>query len=154
MSYVDDTLLPGEQVTFRTHLHWLIFARAAWVLAIGLITLVLGHNWTPAVWFGGAFLLLGLIGWLGAYIQRRTSEFAVTNKRVIVKMGVLRRRTIEMLLRQIEALEVNQTLLGRMLGYATVLIIGTGGTREPFDNVSAPLEFRRAAHAASTQWGS
>jgi uncharacterized membrane protein YdbT with pleckstrin-like domain len=151
MSYVDSTLLPGEQVTFRTYLHWLIFARSTVVLAIGLTTLALGHSWAPAVWFGAALTVLGLIGWLGAYIQRRTSEFAVTNKRVIVKTGILRRRTVEMLLRQIEALEVNQSLPGRMLGYGTVIIIGTGGTREPFEKVSAPLEFRRAAQAASTQ---
>jgi uncharacterized membrane protein YdbT with pleckstrin-like domain len=149
MSYVDSTLLPGEEVTFRTHLHWLIFARAAFVLAIGLAALALGYPWAPAVWFGGACALLGLIGWLGAYIQRQTSEFAVTNKRVIVKTGILRRRTVEMLLRQIEALEVNQSLAGRVLGFGSVIIIGTGGTREPFDKVSAPLEFRRAAQAAS-----
>jgi uncharacterized membrane protein YdbT with pleckstrin-like domain len=151
MSYVDGTLLPGEEVTFRTYLHWLIFARAALVLAIGLITLVLGYSWSPALWLGVAFIVLGLIAWLAAYIQRKTSEFAVTNKRIIVKVGILRRRTIEMLLRQIEALEVNQNLRGRMFGYGTVIIIGTGGTREPFDKVSAPLEFRRAAQAASAQ---
>lgn len=151
MSYVDSTLLPGEQVMFRTELHWLIFARAAVVLTIGVVILVLSYFWTPAFWFGVAILVLGMIGWLGAYVRRRTSEFAVTNKRVIVKVGIVRRRTLEMLLRQIEALEVNQSVAGRMFGFGTVIIIGAGGTREPFEKVSAPLEFRRAAQAASTQ---
>jgi uncharacterized membrane protein YdbT with pleckstrin-like domain len=152
VSYVDSTLLQGEQVTFRTYLHWLIFVRASLVMAIGLVILVVGYYyWAPAVWVGAAIAALGLIGWLGAYVRRRSSEFAVTNKRVIVKVGILRRRTVEMLLRQVEALEVDQSLTGRMLGYGTVIIIGTGGTREPFEKVSAPLEFRRAAQAASTQ---
>jgi uncharacterized membrane protein YdbT with pleckstrin-like domain len=152
MSYVDSTLLQGEQVTFRTYLHWLIFVRATVVVAIGVAILVVGHYyWAPAVWLGAAITVLGLIGWLGAYVRRRSSEFAVTNKRVIVKVGILRRRTVEMLLRQVEALEVDQSLAGRALGYGTVIIIGTGGTREPFEKVAAPLEFRRAAQAASTQ---
>ena len=153
MSYVDSTLLPGEQVTFRTYLHWLIFVRAIVIVAIGVAILVVGyqHHWAAAVWLGAAVAALGLIGWLAAYVRRRSSEFAVTNKRVIVKAGILRRRTVEMLLRQVEALEVDQSLTGRMLGYGTVIIIGTGGTREPFEKVSAPLEFRRAAQAASTQ---
>ena len=151
MSYVGSTLLPGEEVTFRTYLHWLIFLRAAFILAVGVITLVVGYHSPPALWIGVAFIVLGLIAWLAAYVQRKTSEFAVTNKRIIVKVGVFRRRTIEMLLRQLEALEVNQSLRGRIFGYGTVTVIGTGGTREPFDKVAAPLEFRRAAQAASTQ---
>jgi uncharacterized membrane protein YdbT with pleckstrin-like domain len=148
MSYVDHTLLPGEQVTFRTHLHWVIFARALAVALVGVVFLMLGHTLAA---FGAVVLLVGVVLWGAAYIQRRTSEYAVTNKRIIVKVGILRRRTVEMLLRQVEALEVNQGILGRILGYGTLLIVGTGGTREPFERISAPLEFRRAAQAASTQ---
>lgn len=148
MSYVDNTLLPDEQVTFRAHLHWIIFARAVVIESIGIIFLLIGHAFGA---FGAVILLVGVVLWVAAYVQRRTSEFAVTNKRIIVKVGILRRRTVEMLLRQVEALEVNQGILGRVFGYGTLLIIGTGGTREPFDRISGPLEFRRAAQAASTQ---
>lgn len=148
MSYVDKTLLPGEQVTFRAHLHWIVFVRAMVVALIGVISLLIGGHVFAG--FGVALLLLGVVLWVAAYVQRRSSEFAVTNKRIIVKVGILRRRTVEMLLRQVEALEVNQGILGRLFGYGTLLIIGTGGTREPFDRIGAPLEFRRAAQAAST----
>lgn len=149
MSYVDSTLLPDEQVTFRTHLHWIIFTRSVVVLLLGAVLYVIArHNSLSYV--GGLLVLVGLVLWVFAYIHRRTSEFAVTNKRVIVKVGVLRRRTIEMLLRQVEALEVNQSIPGRMFGYGTLLIVGSGGTREPFPLISDPLEFRRAAQAAST----
>lgn len=150
MSYVDSTLLPGEQVTFRTHLHWVIFARSVAILLIGVLIFAFAVHGALAM-LGGVVALVGLVLWVFAYIHRRTSEFAVTNKRVIVKVGVLQRRTIEMLLRQVEALEVSQTILGRIFDYGTLLIIGSGGTREPFQRISAPLEFRRAAQAASTQ---
>ena len=148
MSYVDHTLLPGEQVTFRAHLHWIIFARAVVIEVVGLVVLLIGGHIFGA--FGAVLLLVGVLLWIAAYIQRRTSEFAVTNERIIVKVGILRRRTVEMLLRQVEALEVNQGILGRVLGYGTLLIVGTGGTQEPFDRISEPLDFRRAAQAAST----
>ncbi|HEV2442680.1 MAG TPA: PH domain-containing protein [Stellaceae bacterium] len=150
MSYVDSTLLPGEQVTFRTHLHWIIFVRAAAVVLIGVIFLVSAHYSASLSVIGGILVLIGLVLWLAAYIHRRTSEFAVTNKRIIVKVGILQRRTMELLLRQVEALEVDQGILGRIFGYGTLLIIGTGGTREPFQRISKPLEFRRATQAAST----
>jgi uncharacterized membrane protein YdbT with pleckstrin-like domain len=150
MSYVDSTLLPDEQVTFRTSIHWSIFIRSASVVLLGLAFLIAGYHVDALRVVGGVFILAGGAFWLSAYIQRRTSEFAVTNKRIIVKVGILRRRTIELLLRQVEALEVSQSIFGRIFGYGTLLVIGTGGTREPFDRISAPLEFRRAAQAAST----
>lgn len=150
MSYVDSTLLPGEEVAFRTSIHWSIFIRSAIVVLFGLAFLITGYHVDALRVVGAVFILAGGAFWLAAYIQRRTSEFAVTNKRVIVKVGILRRRTIELLLRQVEALEVSQSIFGRIFGYGTLLVIGTGGTREPFDRISAPLEFRRAAQAAST----
>jgi uncharacterized membrane protein YdbT with pleckstrin-like domain len=81
-------------------------------------------------------------------MTRRTSEYAVTNKRVIAKEGWLSRRTVEMNLPRIESLAVQQGMGGRMLGYGTVDVIGTGGTRERFSRIGAPLEFRRAVQEA------
>jgi uncharacterized membrane protein YdbT with pleckstrin-like domain len=145
MSYIDKTLLPGEQVTFRTQLHWILYAPAALLLALALVCFA-----TQIAQVGGFILLISLVVGLIAYVRRRVAEFAVTNKRVIVKVGFVRRRTIELLLRQVEALEVQQDIFGRILGYGTVVIIGTGGTREPFPKIEAPLKFRRAAQEAST----
>lgn len=150
MSYVDSTLLPGEQVTYRAHLHWIIFGRAAVVLIVGVFLWIALANHGLSI-LGESLVVISLVLWFFAYLHRRTSEFAVTNKRVIVKVGFIRRRTIEMLLRQVEALEVNQSIPGRLFGYGTFLIIGTGGTRESFSLVGDPLEFRRAVQAASAQ---
>jgi len=148
MSYLDDTLLPGEQVAFRTYLHWVVFARAVLVGVPGAV-LLMGEE--PLRWIGVGLMVFAAVLWIAAYFERRTSEFAVTNKRIIVKVGILQRRTVEMLLRQVEALEVNQDIVGRMFDYGTLVIVGTGGTREPFLRISDPLGFRRAAQAASAQ---
>jgi len=75
-------------------------------------------------------------------VRRNATEMAVTNRRVVIKTGLAGRKTIEMLLNKVESIEVSETTFGRMLGYGTIVIIGTGGTSEPFHNVAHPLEFR------------
>ena len=76
----------------------------------------------------------------------RTSEFAVTNGRVLIKVGLLRRRSVEILLSKVEAIGVDQPLIGRMLDYGSLTIGGTGGTKELFHRIQAPLEFRKKLH--------
>jgi uncharacterized membrane protein YdbT with pleckstrin-like domain len=92
---------------------------------------------------GLAVLLLGALMLIPPFIAYQTTELGVTNKRMIVKVGFIRRRTLELLLRQVEALSVDQTLGGRMLGYGTITLSGTGGVREIFHRVREPLELRR-----------
>jgi len=67
---------------------------------------------------------------------------AVTSRRVVIKTGLASRKTIEMMLNKVESIEVSETTFGRMLGYGTIAVIGTGGTLEPFHNIARPLEFR------------
>lgn len=76
-------------------------------------------------------------------IDRYTDEFAVTNRRVIVKTGLISRKTLEMNLSKIESVNVDQSIFGRLLGYGTITIIGTGGIRESFPNISEPILFRK-----------
>ena len=78
-----------------------------------------------------------------AWIDRATSEFAVTNKRVIIKVGWIRRRSLETLLTKVEGIEVNQGIWGRVFDYGTIVITGTGGSKETFARIGAPLLFRR-----------
>src|SRR5260221_134503 len=91
--------------------------------------------------------LAGLLGlhtlFIAPLIDRAFSEFAITNRRVIIKVGFISRKTLEMNLSKIESVNVDQGIWGRMLGYGTITIIGTGGTKETFGNISGPLEFRR-----------
>ncbi len=171
MSYVDSSLLPHEQVTHRTCLSKVIFVAPAVFLAIGLLFVTaaiigmpesceLGSGagigcFTFAVtsiagyWIAGALLIIGFILGLARYIDFATSEFAITNRRVIVKVGMLRRRTLEMQLGKLEAIAVDQGILGRIFGYGNIVVTGTGGTKEPFKTISSPVEFRRAAQTAA-----
>lgn len=88
-----------------------------------------------------AFLVAAILFAIGA-IKRNATVMALTNKRVIVKTGLASRRTIELLLSRIESIVVEEPTMGRMVGYGTVIIRGTGGTPEVFEKIAHPLEFR------------
>jgi len=145
MSYVDNSLIPDEQVVFRARLNRIIFLPPIVLLAISIWLFSYG------VPLGAESVLAIAILWgLVKYVDYASSEFAVTNKRVIIKVGVLRRRTVEMLNTKVEAVAVNQGILGRIFGYGNIIVTGTGGTNEPFNGISSPLEFRRAVQAHSS----
>ena len=91
---------------------------------------------------GVALLICGVVAILLGMVRRNATEMAVTNRRVVIKTGLASRKTIEMLLNKVESIEVSETAFGRMLGYGTIVVIGTGGTPEPFHKVAHPLEFR------------
>src|SRR5450631_1638044 len=91
---------------------------------------------------GAALLACGVITILIGMVRRNATEMAVTNRRVVIKTGLVSRKTIEMLLNKVESIEVSETAFGRMLGYGTIVVVGTGGTPEPFHKVAHPLEFR------------
>lgn len=154
MSYVSDHLLPGERVVYRARLHWIAFRWSIFLLILAVVVAVAGQLvsasdlgdtwklWVPALLAG-----LALVSALGPWIKVASSEFAVTDKRVLVKIGLLQRDSLETLLSKVEAIGVDQTLLGRMLGFGTITIVGTGGTREAFERIAAPMEFRRQVQA-------
>jgi hypothetical protein len=142
MSYVDDHLLPGEAVTHRAHLHKLAFLMPA-LASLALVMLGVVLIVSDLVGAGLVPLAAAAVPLLWAYIEYRTSEFAVTDKRVVIKVGWIQRRTLETMLSKVEAVGVDQTLLGRVLGYGTITVTGTGGTKEQFANIANPLEFRR-----------
>jgi uncharacterized membrane protein YdbT with pleckstrin-like domain len=140
VSYIDENLLPDEHVVYRAKLHWIIFARAVVVLVVGVVLFIV----LPGVPLAGAVvLLIGILMLVPPFVAYRTTELGVTNKRVIVKTGLIRRRTLELLLRQVEAISVDQSLSGRLLGFGSITLTGTGGVREVFHRVRDPLELRR-----------
>jgi uncharacterized membrane protein YdbT with pleckstrin-like domain len=159
MSYIDSHLLPGESVTFRTHLHWKIFVRPVLVVLAVMALEAWGvatyrTRMTPeteriVMIAGTAILAIALVFVLIAWIRRRSSEFAVTNKRVIIKMGVTTTHSMELLLTKIEGITVTQSVWGKMFNFGEIVVTGSGGTHEPFDNIQAPLAFRQAVQAAA-----
>jgi uncharacterized membrane protein YdbT with pleckstrin-like domain len=67
---------------------------------------------------------------------------------VLIKIGLIRRHSLELLLQKVEGIGVDQSLAGRILGYGTITVTGTGGTRESFQRISRPMEFRRQVQAS------
>lgn len=155
MGYIEKTLVAGERVVYRTRLHWIVMLGHV-VLSLLLVAgaAALGfyayrnHEGLPLnelhVAEGGAIALLfiGLLVWLMGSVRRHATEMAVTTRRVVVKTGLASRRTVEMLLNKVETIEVTEPGMGRMLGYGSITLIGTGGTAEPFHKIAHPLEFR------------
>src|SRR5438046_6721480 len=97
---------------------------------------------------GLVLVLLGALSFLRAAIARWTMEIAVTDRRVIMKRGLIRRDTIEINMPKVESVDVSQSILGRLLNYGTVIVRGTGGGENPLAYVSAPLPLRRAVQLA------
>jgi uncharacterized membrane protein YdbT with pleckstrin-like domain len=146
MGYIESNLLPNETVVQRAHLHWIVFLKAAAVVAVGLGLLYFEPRTIGLIVIG-----IGLVMAVPPFLERTTSEFGVTSKRVIIKVGLIQRRTLELLIRQVEAISVDQSLTGRILDFGTITLTGTGGVRETFHNIANPLEFRRSIQSLSTQ---
>jgi uncharacterized membrane protein YdbT with pleckstrin-like domain len=150
MGYVDKNLLPGETVEYRAHLHPVIFLQPGIfaVIGLGFVAYGLANAGMSAFWMLGlAFLLYAAGVGIGRLIRYVASEFAITNKRVLIKVGFIHRHTLEMLLAKVETVRVDQGLIARVLGYGTIVVTGTGGTNEPFRSIARPLEFRRQVQA-------
>lgn len=132
--YVQKTLLKDENVVFETYYHWIIYFWPVLFLLAALLTM-------------GLTLIIGIPLLVARWFKRKTSEFAITNKRVVIKAGWIRRRTVEIHLAKVESVDIDQGIFGRMLGWGKITIVGTGGSREPFRLIAKPLEFRRALQA-------
>ena len=143
MGYVDSNLLPNEHVTYRARLHRIVYLLPVCVLLVAIVVAIIGGGWI-ALGVGLSASSCCVPPW----IRSISSEFAVTNKRVLVKVGLVRRHSLELLLSKVEGIGVDQGILGRILGYGTITVSGTGGTREAFRMIASPLEFRRQVQAS------
>ena len=138
MSYVEQTLAAGERIVYRASLHWFTYLGPALLVLMGIVAREALGTWV---------LVAGIVAVLIAYLRVRTSEFAVTDRRVILKIGIIRRRSVELLLGKVESVGVDQGITGRIFNFGTVAVSGSGGTREQFQMIAAPLEFRRQVQA-------
>ena len=144
MRYVEKSLTEGEVIVYTTRRHWVVLigpSIGAGALALGGIALLFEKD---LFWIGGVILLAVAAGILVSGLLRRYGfEFAVTNKRVIYRKGIVSVSTDELFLDKIESVLVKQGLLGRWWGYGSVSVRGTGGSWEPFSYVADPLLLRR-----------
>jgi uncharacterized membrane protein YdbT with pleckstrin-like domain len=144
MSYVERNLIPGEKLVYRTGVHWSILfwpaILAAAIASAGIAVLVYRSDMGIA----GIVLLVLAVSIFGYSVYKKNAtEIAVTDRRVIIKTGMMSRRSLEIMLAKVESIGIDEPVLGRILGYGTVVIHGTGGTPEPFSRIAHPSEFRR-----------
>jgi uncharacterized membrane protein YdbT with pleckstrin-like domain len=158
MAYVDRVLQPGETVLMRGRLHWFTYVNAMIGLLLGLVVALATFLFVPdrtiaMVGYGVAALLLvvALLHLLVRMIQVATTEFAVTNHRVIVKRGVLALHTVEMNVDKVESVDVDQSLVGRLFGFGEVTIHGVGARWDPIAGIADPLGFRNAITTQTAQ---
>jgi len=149
VSYVDSNLLSGETVSFRTHLHWRLYLVPILVELLVAVPAAVALAMNGLALWAALPVVLAALLLLAAHLKRMNSEFAVTNKRVVIKLGTASTRSLELLLGKVEGIAVNQGLWGRMLGYGDIVVTGSGGTREAFSNIQDPLGFRRAIQEAA-----
>ena len=137
MSYIESTLSGDEKILYRGKLSlWALFP----FFIIGTLLI--------------AFYLIGLLFIIDAIIKYKTTELAVTNKRVIAKFGWIRRNTIEINLNKIESIQVQQGVFGRIFNFGSLIISGAGNPQAPIPNINDPMSFKKSfteAQQSSTQ---
>ena len=146
--YIDDILQPGEKVLYSTNAHWIFYLPAigAWIVALVLLVLsrmTATEGLILTCLASAAVAAIAALYWtVKAWFHRWTTETDVTNLRVVHKTGFIKRRTFEMSLDKVESVDVNQSILGRILNYGSVTVRGVGEGAETIKTIAAPLDFR------------
>jgi uncharacterized membrane protein YdbT with pleckstrin-like domain len=146
--YIDDILQPGEKVLYSTNAHWIFYlpAIAAWILAVVLFFLsraTVTESLVLLYLSASAVVAIAALYWtFKAWFHRWTTETDVTSLRVVHKTGFIKRRTFEMSLDKVESVDVDQSILGRILNYGNVTVRGVGEGAETITTIASPLDFR------------
>ena len=142
MGYIDRSLISGERLVYRTRLHWNVLIKPMIWGGVPLAAggAILATRYAAAAW---VLIPLGVLLLIFAFINYFASEFGVTNKRVLIKTGFMGTHSFEMLLAKVEAIGVDQTLVQKIFNYGTIVISGTGGSKEKLPQIKGPFEFRR-----------
>lgn len=139
MKYIQQNLIEGETIIKEAKLHWFIYVPSI-ILFIFATFAEMGNNISHSSIFIFTF---AFVFFLDALIKKYTTELAVTNRRVIAKYGLITRKTIELNLKKVESLSVEQGIMGRIFDFGNIIIGGTGGKKSPIKYITAPLEFRK-----------
>ena len=146
--YIDNILQPGEKVLYSTNAHWIFYLPAivAWIVALFLLLLSRQTTTEGIVLLclsAAAVVAIVALYWtVKAWFHRWTTETDVTNMRVVHKTGFINRKTFEMSLDKVESVDVNQSILGRILNYGNVTVRGVGEGAETITTIASPLDFR------------
>ena len=164
MSWTEKNLMKDEKIVCQTRLHWFIFFRGIYFLFISTLLLV-GSNYLKTmkpiavgkqkyplesysryiVIAAVVLLAFALIYEFVIFLRLKTSEFVITNLRIILKVGIISTRTLEILLKKVETISIHQGIWGRIFNFGTVRVSGTGGGISAFTFIRNPNEFRENA---------
>jgi uncharacterized membrane protein YdbT with pleckstrin-like domain len=155
VSYVVKVLQPGEAVVHIGRLHRIMYLPALLTLCIGLAVLAIPSTDNRLIIYAisGVLVLIAALAAFRAWFRQFTTEIAVTDRRIIYKTGFIARQTAEMNMHRVETVAVEQGIFGRMLGYGTVHIRGTGAGIENLTMIADPLALRSAITAPSIDRG-
>ena len=146
MSYVQSVLQPGEQVRHTAKLHWIMYWPGLLFLLAAIAAFVLAYSATRGgtlwTYLAGVLAVVALGFLFREWFVQWTTEIAVTDRRIIYKEGFIRRSTVEMHMDKVESVDVEQTIMGRLLDYGTVTVKGVGTGFEPLKMIAAPLDLR------------
>jgi uncharacterized membrane protein YdbT with pleckstrin-like domain len=150
-SYVESILEPGETVRYSTKLSWTIYIPSLLLAICASAALVAGardRETEDLSWFIAIIFALASMGvFVPAWFRRWTTEIAVTDRRIILKRGLISRTTIEMNMQKVESVDVDQTLMGRLFNYGDVTVRGVGSSSETFRMIDSPLKLRTTVTA-------
>ena len=147
MGYVQRVLQPGEQVRHISSIHWIVYWLGVAVALLAAVAYWLSETrLLPGLWRYTAYALalVAMVLLIQQWLQWWVTEIAVTNRRVIYKKGLVRRQTNEMNMDKVESVQIDQTILGRMLDYGDVTILGTGEGFETLRTIASPIELRNS----------
>ena len=139
MGYVDKNLMSGEVVLYEAKISWVNYLPSIFLFIVGILLIRLYST------IGYVIIIISVFNFLVAFITRWTTELVVTSKRVIHKTGLISRKTIELNHSKVESYYVEQSVLGRIFDFGTIIIHGTGGGKNPIRDVDSPLMFRNKA---------
>ncbi|KAB3851861.1 PH domain-containing protein [Phocaeicola vulgatus] len=144
MSYIQNNLQAGEEIKYKADIHWYIFAYPVILL---LLSAFFSSAQTGLFYYVSIFLLLsGLFQLIKRILLKMGAEYVVTNKKVILKSGILNRDALELVLNKCEGIRINQSFMGRMLGFGSI-VVTTGGVTNKFDFITNPIKFRNEINA-------
>ena len=152
MSYIDSILEPGEEIRYRTTVTWTVYGPSLLLALCAVASLIVAETSAPLAGIGAFaavfFALAAIVSFLPAWFRRFTTEIVVTDRRIILKRGLIRRHTVEMNMQKVESVDVDQTLVGRLFNYGNITIRGTGSSFETLSKIDAPLKLRTTVTAA------
>lgn len=152
MQYLQENLLQNEKIVLALRPHWVVFSSGCWAIAFAVyigffaprfLNLNIVNQWNAYSIIAIALTVVGLYWLLQSYIYYVTSEYGITNKRVMMKVGWIRRKSLEIMIEKVEGVLVDQSVFGRIFNYGAITIIGTGGTKDRFPFIPDPLLFRK-----------